>query len=666
MILLFSEQANGHLEAAAIGYKNILNNLDETKSDVHFREFIFDQLTLCLAYANEWHELLDVLRTEEARKTPRATIPLMSLNSKQVETQIIYQESNDMAVFELSDWEALNFGDSNGIANDFSYHRLISLAENTICHMSMESQRNQMYNAELEQTCFAIVQSGLQECLRTRSHEHLDNLVVLNHICQKVAQRHRTGEQESTRSLCVDKAFGSTAITHLLNWSEYFDNVTEVGEQMNLDLRLDVCSMTRKEGNLTHCRKQLEIFYQRINFCPQIGCDAPNLDLICNRLITNTIENPCFETNIWNQNTVRAVYETAKWLYSYPDKRETAIQFAAANAVSIGDHLESIRGTKDEPLIQQRIARSYLKLAEWLQSENDQFLTASVDQPICKLINSLENVRTRSTNLSVENADVTSIITPIDLAIGKLLSRSVQQYPSLSKAYGAYGNWCYRWGRKIVELRTEKDEKAGLRSNDLNNIKDLIPNASDNDIEMISNVLDLHKVSAEDEELVSNSDEISSTELIESQLRQIAILSECSTETLHKIIEIWRLANKNIYSFYEMAAEAYFKYLQLSTQTQDDAFGNVTNTADDGKSNENCSVVTATLRILRLIVKHALGLQEVLEQGLETTPTSPWKVISLLLLRVLSQDFNRLKFNLLSDYHSSAIFTTQPPRAIRT
>lgn len=621
--IVFLEQANGHLEAAITGYKNILNNLDETKSDAHFREFIYDQLTLCLANASEWHDLLKVLRAEESRNIPRATIPLLSLKSRQIEHIIKFRESNNKAAYEMSDWDVLN-GDSNGIANDFSYHRLISLTENTICHISMESQNQAA--TELEKTCFAIVQSGLQECLRTRSREHLNNLVILNHTCHKVAYRNLTGECEDTRSLCVDKTVGSSVLTVLLNWSEYFDNVTEVGEQINLDLRLDVCSMNRKEGNLTQCRKQLEVYFDRINFCPQIGCEESNLDLICDRLIAN-VEHPTWDASIWNINTVRSVSQLAKWLYCYPEKKETAIQFAAANAITICNSLDSIKETADEPLIQQRIARTYLTLAEWLQFESDQFLEASADKPIGKLINSFEDVWLRNSNLNYEGRDVTSVISPIDVAVGKLLSRSVQQCPSLSKAYGAYGNWCYRWGRKIVELRTEKDEKAGLRASDLTNIKDLIPNASATDIELILNVLDLHKVSADDEDMVvSNTDDISSVEVIASQLRQIGILSDCSTETLQKIIEIWRLANRNIYSFYEMAAEAYFKYLQLATQMQDDALVNVSNSADDGQSNENCSVVTATLRILRLIVKHALGLQEVLEQGLEKTPTSPWKV----------------------------------------
>lgn len=41
----------------------------------------------------------------------------------------------------------------------------------------------------------------------------------------------------------------------------------------------------------------------------------------------------------------------------------------------------------------------------------------------------------------------------------------------------------------------------------------------------------------------------------------------------------------------------------------------------------DCSTITATLRLLRLIVKHALELQVVLEAGLASTPTRPWKGI---------------------------------------
>lgn len=35
--------------------------------------------------------------------------------------------------------------------------------------------------------------------------------------------------------------------------------------------------------------------------------------------------------------------------------------------------------------------------------------------------------------------------------------------------------------------------------------------------------------------------------------------------------------------------------------------------------------IISTLRLLRLLVKHASELREVLETGLSQTPTSPWK-----------------------------------------
>jgi len=35
--------------------------------------------------------------------------------------------------------------------------------------------------------------------------------------------------------------------------------------------------------------------------------------------------------------------------------------------------------------------------------------------------------------------------------------------------------------------------------------------------------------------------------------------------------------------------------------------------------------VTATLRLLRMLVKHAWELRDVLEEGLAISPTAPWK-----------------------------------------
>lgn len=615
------------MEAAATGYKSILNVAsDETNLDPHIRDFIADQLTLCLALGQQWEDLLTFVRIEE--KTPRATIPMLSLTSKQIEHIIEYSQTNDIAVMDMGDWETLDSSDTAGVSNDFSYHRLISLTENSVCSLSMRT-RDKPYDKGLERMCFSVVHSCLQECLRTRSREHLNNLTIINHICHKVSHRNVSEKREHTQSICVDKSFGSVTLTRLLNWTEYFDNETEIGEQLNLNLRMDVCSMTRKEGNLTLCQHQLEALLKKLDVAAHIGMatnESHSLEAIGDRLtvVSDEVSGP-----IWNQNTIRGMIEMTKWMYCYSDKKEKAIQLAAANTISICKRIDALDATKNDiPMVHQRVARSLVKLAEWIQPENEKLLVSSSTRPLGHLIESLSLPETRHNTHNYETTDIGVIASPIDLAVAKLISYSIKQCPTLAKAWGAYGNWCYRWGRKIVELRADKDDKAGLSGGDVAAILELIPSASPKDIDRIADILNQHKVSADDEDvMVSNTEEMSSTEIIESQLRTVDILAESEAEVLQRIIEIWRLANRSIYRYYELAADAYFKYLQLATKMQENECANVSS-ADDGNSiSDNCSIVTATLRILRLIVKHALGLQDVLEKGLETTPSSPWEVI---------------------------------------
>ena len=91
------------------------------------------------------------------------------------------------------------------------------------------------------------------------------------------------------------------------------------------------------------------------------------------------------------------------------------------------------------------------------------------------------------------------------------------------------------------------------------------------------------------------------------------------------LVDIWRQAQARIYSYYELSANAYFKYLQLAKDAND------------------CETITATLRLLRLVVKHASELQNVLESGLSTTPTGPWKEIIPQLFSRLSHPENYVR-----------------------
>ncbi|PIO39086.1 hypothetical protein AB205_0040290 [Aquarana catesbeiana] len=105
----------------------------------------------------------------------------------------------------------------------------------------------------------------------------------------------------------------------------------------------------------------------------------------------------------------------------------------------------------------------------------------------------------------------------------------------------------------------------------------------------------------------------------------LAELDEAASEGL---IKLWRKVVDRIFSLYKLSCSAYFTFLKLNA-------GRVSLDEDDprlqlnvpSKQSTDDAIVMATLRLLRLLVKHAGELRQYLEQGLETTPTAPWRGI---------------------------------------
>lgn len=63
--------------------------------------------------------------------------------------------------------------------------------------------------------------------------------------------------------------------------------------------------------------------------------------------------------------------------------------------------------------------------------------------------------------------------------------------------------------------------------------------------------------------IVSQTEDINTSEMIENQLQNIHALNGSSSEQLSRLMGIWRDAQKRIYSYLELSAVAYFKYLEL-------------------------------------------------------------------------------------------------------
>lgn len=340
--------------------------------------------------------------------------------------------------------------------------------------------------------------------------------------------------------------------------------------------------------------------YEKIEYAERVGLPLENITLhsIKDFLMTgHNTENAM----IWTENVSRTVYEHCKIIYIAENEHHSAIQFASSTSWAIANRLKSKEFQTSDKLMRSCV-KFNLKIAEWIQNEND--------DSIKHKLQSMTPLRVLTDSIDPTDYYIDDKMPLVDAAVGKLLQSGARKCPELTKVWFALGNFCYRWGRKMVESKTDSQ---GLQPVARAAIIELLPNATKDEIESISKVLNEQQAVAEDEDIGPN--EMSYTELIESQLRLIPSLKDKNMEFMNSMIGLWKNAHREVYRYYEMCASSYFKYLLLSSSS------------NENEVVEDSSAVTATLRLLRLIVKHALGLQEVLEDGLSNTPSDPWKVI---------------------------------------
>ena len=83
--------------------------------------------------------------------------------------------------------------------------------------------------------------------------------------------------------------------------------------------------------------------------------------------------------------------------------------------------------------------------------------------------------------------------------------------------------------------------------------------------------------------------------------------------TMDDLLAIWAGVRVRMFMHYQLSARAYFTFLKLSGSQ-----------AGSSPALDDMNV-TASLRLLRLLVKYAVELKSELEKGFATTPTKPWK-----------------------------------------
>jgi PI-3-kinase-related kinase SMG-1 len=300
-----ADQASGKKELAAEGYEKLLKEQDV---DGHLRDFLEDQLSICLLYSAQYERMYErALSLEKSGPRQRVTIPIAGYTTEQARVCVEFDTTNDYSILpQMSCWEQLE--EEPNVSSISSVHPLIFQSSGSLFDAITKE-------SVVPEKVTKVISTLLTECLRSGSKEFLNILVFLNFLSRKTYERNiRTNDM---KGVYINKKYGSYALLYVLFYSELFDQITTEGKQQSIDLRLDVISMARKETNFGLCQKELIRCYNKIEMAYEMGI-ASNQRFsdgleACKNILTaqEAIEN----VDVWNENISRCVYEHSKFLY---------------------------------------------------------------------------------------------------------------------------------------------------------------------------------------------------------------------------------------------------------------------------------------------------------------------------------------------------------------
>ncbi|XP_066151447.1 serine/threonine-protein kinase SMG1 [Euwallacea fornicatus] len=592
-----ADQAAKRYEIAVEGYKKILHETrvdkDEKKLDQDICNFLQDQIVLCYKELNNWNDLFE-WHNEQEGFLDKGKKYWFQTTDWECNKSLYDLETDEYALQQLTTWQ------TKEEESTWSVYENLSTTETNLYNyaLNLALRNDEVIPSKLNKS-LQVIQSNIQDLLLLAPSEFLQNYSLLQYVA--IGLRNLAESYPTHTTFLVSESFekeidkvDTSVLRKILWWSEYFSKVQNQGFNLfSSNLRLDIIKRARKEKNLGLASRQL------IKFFKDKGVHFSSSHL--NLLDFKDFEGKLSDYTLCTLDIAKGITEVIKVYNCSENTKSLAMNLCATISTPISKYAEHF-GSMEHRKICSSIL---LKLAAWLQSSENVNIT-DINSPLGRLIMVLPEIN------NLEPSTVNMI--PLnEMAIGRLMRFGATQCSTIAKSWNAFGTWCYRWGKKIVDQSC--NIKNNLSEEHCVEIKALLPfETSEEDLTKIFMILSqTRSVIIGEEDIDSN--EINTTEMIQAQLQTVGVLREATEEQLKNLIQIWRNTQKSIYNLYSLSAEAYFKYLHLVMDTE-----NIT------KSTE-CNTITITLRLLRLIVKYALELQSILEEGLKTTPTKPWKVI---------------------------------------
>ncbi|GFO31315.1 serine/threonine-protein kinase smg1, partial [Plakobranchus ocellatus] len=409
------------------------------------------------------------------------------------------------------------------------------------------------------------------------------------------------------------------------------DKHNELASQLS-QLQLAAATVARKQQNTATAE---DILLRQVSFMQ--GVDAPQ-ESVLSALVGIKPEVGVGDSKL--SEMLRAQREGAKLLRTLGKQRSSLDVLANSIITSCAASSSAASAWNPDLAWANLNARSLLTLVKWLQL--DPKLLASVTSqmpqggapggictqetnspsPLAMKINTLlemESVAVMQGRATLVNPDSSIGTSPMlpetEGVVGRLLHLSTMQSSTLAKGWFSLATWCYKWGRKAVDNASNGYVELSIEEED-QVIKILPKNIKAEDRKNILSVLShIHSMESSEEDIIEEDQSMydDGTETTRKQLLACCSPGLLTDLCVDRLIMVWKEVVKRVYHYYRLSAKAYFTFLHV-------------NGLSENTNNEGGNVIS-TLRLLRLLVKHASELREVLETGLSQTPTNPWKGI---------------------------------------
>ncbi|XP_077975239.1 serine/threonine-protein kinase SMG1-like isoform X1 [Styela clava] len=399
--------------------------------------------------------------------------------------------------------------------------------------------------------------------------------------------------------------------------SDYIEEKNVLNDEVFFGYALSACKMHRKLGNFDTCTKLFEHIINKTKTGTENGnVEFKDLNTVV-EMCKNLKSSSTTTSHIWDiqfelSKELIAVGNKIPGICLMADTLLECLHDAQSGVKCARILLSFVKSLQSEwksvsPTLQQFISSSDTESTNELISKFQLLVNHEKLNPWFKSLSSNEQL------ISEANAEI---------LLGTLVNAATIQNPDLAKAWFHSAGWCYKWGRKIVDTASNSGN-VELTEEEKQQVKQILE-AHDCDEEKLKQIYEIlgqaHWTIAnqQDDDILAQQEDArnDNSEIVKKQLQTCCNnwLQQVPEQAIDLLLNVWQKVCARPFTLYHVAADGYFKFLRLNLTQQ-------------AKILHEDSTVTTTLRLLRLLAKHALELQATLENGLKETPTTPWNGI---------------------------------------